>query len=120
MKEIETWQNNNWVPNSQAGISLWDAHSFFGWAVFEALRTYRHKIFLLDEHIARLFKSAELAEIPLADKYTKEEIEHYIIETVHHNREFFPSDEEYRIMVFASPGYFRIYQDVDRGVEANC
>jgi len=113
MKEVETWQNGKWTPNSQASIPIYDSHLFFGWAVFEALRTYNHKIFLLDEHIDRFFKSAELAEIPLADKFTKKEIEHLIINVLHHNKEFFPTGEEYRIMAFASPGYFKIYQDVD-------
>lgn len=112
MKEIETWQNGKWTPNSKASIPIWDAHVFFGWAVFDALRTYRHKVFLAEEHVDRFFKSAALADIPLADKYTRDEVEHLIYETLDHNKEFFPSDEEYRIMIFASPGYFKIYQDV--------
>lgn len=112
MKEIESWKNSQWVPNSKIGADLWDAHYFFGWAVFESIRTYNHTPFLLDEHIHRLFRSAKHAEIKL--DMTTTELVSLIYETIEHNKKFFDKNEEYRIMVFVSPGYFAIYRDMGK------
>jgi branched-subunit amino acid aminotransferase/4-amino-4-deoxychorismate lyase len=110
MKEIESWRNGEWIPNSRIGTNLWDAHYFFGWAVFDAFRTYNHKPHLLKEHIDRLYRSAFLAEISF-DMPKKTMIDH-VHEVIDHNKEFFPKEEEYRFMIFISPGYFRIYDDM--------
>jgi len=106
---IDSWKNGKWIPNSEIGTSLWDAHYFFGWAVFEAIRTYNHKPFLLDEHLDRLYMSAKLASIKII--YTKKEIRKLIYDVIEHNKTFFKNDE-YRIMIFASPGFFKIYKDM--------
>ncbi|MEM0467006.1 MAG: aminotransferase class IV [Candidatus Thermoplasmatota archaeon] len=110
MKEIESWQNGKWIPNSQIGTKLWDAHFFFGWAVFDAFRTYNHVPHLLHQHLDRLYRSAKLAEIEFS--MTKQEMIEKIHEVIDHNKPFFPKDEEYRFMVFISPGYFKIYADM--------
>lgn len=112
MKEIESWKNEKWIQNSKIGADLWDAHYFFGWTVFEALRTYKHTVLSLEEHIDRLYRSAKLAEIDLT--MSKAIMISLIYEVMHHNSKFFSDDEEYRIMVFVSPGYFKIYEDMGK------
>jgi len=110
MKEIESWKDNQWIPNSKIGTSLWDAHYFFGWSVFDAFRTYNHKFHMLNCHIDRLYKSARLTGIEI--KQSKKELIDLVNEVKEHNAAFFPDDEEYRFMIFASPGYFKIYDDM--------
>lgn len=110
MEEIESWKDNQWIPNSKIGTNLWDAHYFFGWSVFDAFRTYKHKFHMLDCHIDRLYKSARLSGIEI--KQTKKELINLVNEVKKHNTNFFPDDEEYRFMIFASPGYFKIYDDM--------
>lgn len=110
MKEIESWRNEEWIPNSKIGTNLWDAHYFFGWAVFDAFRTYNHKPHLLNEHIDRLYRSANLAEVPF--NMSKKRVKELVHEVIDHNKEFFPKNEEYRFMIFISPGYFKIYDDM--------
>jgi len=115
MKEIESWKDGQWIPNSKIGTNLWDAHYFFGWSVFDAFRTYNHNFHMLDCHIARFYKSARLSGIDI--KQSERELIDLINITKNHNASFFPSDEEYRFMIFASPGYFKIYDDMgDPGV----
>lgn len=109
MKEILSWQNDRWIRNSQIGTLLYDAHYFFGWAVFESLRTYNHKVFLIDDHIDRLYRSTQLAEIKF--DLSKKKLERAIYHVLDKNTRFFKNDE-YRIMVFVSPGLFRIYEDI--------
>jgi len=110
MQEIESWQNGKWVPNSQIGTRLWDAHYFFGWAVFDAFRTYNHVPHLMTEHIDRLYRSARLAEVTF--EMNKKEMTDHVNEVIEHNKKFFPKEEEYRFMIFVSPGFFRIYDDM--------
>ena len=108
MKEIESWMNGEFVPNSKLGISMWDAHYFFGHAVFDAFRTYDHTLHNFHYHIDRLYKSASLTGIPI--KYTKGYIKNRVIDVMTHNEKFFDNDE-YRFMVFVTPGKFKIFDD---------
>jgi len=112
MKEIESWKNGQWIPNSKIGAELWDAHYFFGWAVFEAIRTYKKIPHMLNCHIDRLYRSARLAEVPIS--IDKKEMIQLIHDVMDRNKQFFKGDEEYRMMIFASPGYFRIYDDMGK------
>ena len=108
--EIESWQNNKWVPNSKIGTSLWSAHFFFGYAVFDAFRTYNHSLHMLNCHIDRLYRSAKSAfiDIPIS----KGKMILLIQDVMEHNKQFFPKDEEYRFMIFISPGVFKVFEDM--------
>jgi len=108
-KEIESWKDGIWYPNSKIGTGLWDAHYFFGYAVFDAFRTYNHIPHMMWCHINRLYNSAELTGINiLLDKNELVDVIHKVMD---HNKDFF-KDDEYRFMIFASPGYFKIYKDM--------
>ena len=112
MKEIESWQNWKWIPNSQIGIKAWDAHFFFGYAVFDAFRTYNHKPHMLDCHIDRFYRSAKLTSINIP--IVKKDLIKKVYDVMEHNKEFFPADEEFRFMIFCSPGFFGIYKDMGK------
>ncbi|MBE3559014.1 MAG: aminotransferase class IV [Ktedonobacteraceae bacterium] len=64
--------NGRWVHPNQAVISLNDVAVLRGYSVFESLRTYDRRPFHLEEHLDRLYRSAELIE--LAIPYTRVEI----------------------------------------------
>jgi len=57
----------NGIPTSPetASISVYDRGFLYGDSVFETIRTYGAKPFALDEHLARLERSAERVFIPL-------------------------------------------------------
>jgi branched-subunit amino acid aminotransferase/4-amino-4-deoxychorismate lyase len=110
MSEIVSWQDGKWIPNSIIGTTVWDAHYILGWAIFDAFRTYNHIPHMFMEHIDRYFRSAKLAAIKIP--YTKEEIIEVIYEFMDRNK--FEKDEEYRFMLFASPGNFKIYDDMGK------
>lgn len=50
---------------SEARVSVFDRGFLYGDSVFETIRTYGGRAFALDEHLARLWRSAELVFIPL-------------------------------------------------------
>ncbi len=65
MEEI-VYLNGSLVPRSKARISI-DDHGFLcGYGLFQTMRTYNGKYFLLDRHLERLKSSAEV--IGLAEK----------------------------------------------------
>lgn len=108
MNEILSWKNGKLIPSKDLGMSTWDAHYFFGWAVFDAFRTYNHKLHNIDYHLNRLYKSATLTNIPI--NYSKDELKEIIKSLMENNKMLFNNDE-YRFMVFASPGKFKIFDD---------
>ncbi len=60
--------SGKFVPQEDAKISVFDHGLLYGDGVFEGLRSYRGKVFRLDEHIRRLYESAKAIwlEIPMS------------------------------------------------------
>ena len=52
--------NGKIVPKTKATISVTDEAFLFGYAVFETIRTYKGKVFRLDDHLGRLYISADI------------------------------------------------------------
>jgi branched-subunit amino acid aminotransferase/4-amino-4-deoxychorismate lyase len=65
MEEI-VFLNGSLVPRSRALISVFDHAFLYGFGLYESMRTYGGKFFLLDRHIMRLMTAAE--SIGLAQK----------------------------------------------------
>jgi len=60
--------NNKLVPEEEALVSVFDHGFLYGDGIYETMRAYRGTVFLIDEHIKRLFRSGELIrlKIPLS------------------------------------------------------
>jgi branched-chain amino acid aminotransferase len=72
--------NNKLVPEEQAMVSVFDHGLLYGDGIFEGLRIYSKKVFLLKEHIDRLYESAKA--IRLVIPMTPEEMINATNETV--------------------------------------
>lgn len=61
--------NGEFVPEDDAKISVFDHGFLFGNGVFEGIRVYGGNVFLMKEHIDRLYESADAIrlKIPLCD-----------------------------------------------------
>ena len=57
-RDIKVWVGDRLYPREEAKVSVFDSVVQGGDAVWEGLRVYDGKIFALDEHLARLQKSA--------------------------------------------------------------
>src|SRR5713226_548912 len=57
--------DGHWVHPHEATVSINDVAVLRGYSVFESLRTYDHRPFHLDVHLARLYRSAELIELEI-------------------------------------------------------
>jgi branched-chain amino acid aminotransferase len=75
--------NGNLVPKEQAMVPLYDHGLLYGDGLFEGIRVYNNRVFKLDEHVARLYYSAQALNIamPVAAEAMRETI----LETVRAN-----------------------------------
>jgi branched-chain amino acid aminotransferase len=62
--------NGRFVPEEQATVSVFDHGFLYGDGVFEGIRAYDGRVFRLEEHVQRLFDSAQaiMLSIPLSQK----------------------------------------------------
>ena len=59
MEEL-VYLNGSLIPRSKAKVSAFDHGFLYGYGLFETMRAYNGKVFLLGRHLKRLFESAEL------------------------------------------------------------
>ncbi len=57
--------NGTWVHPHEATLSINDVAVLRGYSAFEALRTYNQRPFHLEQHLNRLYRSAELIELQI-------------------------------------------------------
>lgn len=62
--------NGKLVPERDAKVSVFDHGLLYGDGVFEGIRTYNGRVFMLEEHVERLYRSAKAIdlEIPMTRK----------------------------------------------------
>jgi len=75
--------DGQFVPRSEAKVSVFDRGYLYGDGVFEGIRGYNGRIFRLDQHLERLYRGAKA--IALRIPLTPEEMKDAIIETVRRN-----------------------------------
>lgn len=73
-REFLVYINGEFLPKSQAKISVFDHGFLYGDGIFEGIRAYSGRIFRLTEHIDRLYESAKTIKlnIPLSKQNMKE------------------------------------------------
>ncbi|MEM2068941.1 MAG: branched-chain-amino-acid transaminase [Nitrososphaerota archaeon] len=76
--------DGEFVPRSQAKVSVFDHGLLYGDGVFEGIRSYNGVVFRLIEHIDRLYDSAKtiMLDIPI----TKQEMVNVVLETLRKNK----------------------------------
>lgn len=92
--------DGEFVPESEARISVFDHGFLYGDGIFESLTATRRRVFRLDQHVARLFRSA--AFIHLAMPFGPDGVKAAVLETLRRNDR---SEAYIRIVVSRGPGY---------------
>jgi branched-chain amino acid aminotransferase len=75
--------NGSLIPRSKAHLSINDHGFLYGFGLFETMRAYNGKIFLLDRHIKRLMNSARV--IGLAEKLSGLDLGKFCLDTLKAN-----------------------------------
>jgi len=104
------WFNGEFVPESEARVSIYDSALMFGDMVFEMTRSFNKVQFKLREHLERLYASIKYVHIPL--EMPLAEMERHVYETIEANEPAFAADDEHRVMINVSRGILSIYQDI--------
>jgi branched-chain amino acid aminotransferase len=101
--------NGKITDETQAVVSVFDHGFLYGEGVYETLRTYHQRPFLLDRHLARLRKSAGMIAlgIPLSD----EQFADRIAETMSAASSSAPRDSEWYIRVLLTRGIGELTYD---------
>src|SRR5256884_3056525 len=91
--------NDRFVSKEEAKVSVFDHGFLYGDGVFETLRAYGGKVFMLSEHIARLEQSAARLLIPMPVKRSR--LSAIVAESLELNK---LTDAYLRITVSRGPG----------------
>ncbi len=94
--------NGKIVPEDEAKVSFRDYGFAVGDGVFDTARTVKHKPFLLDEHIDRLFKSLSYMRIDIG--MTKAEVRDATLKVVEQNLPLLDKDDDYWITQWVTRG----------------
>ena len=100
------WKNGELLPESEAHISVYDSALMFGDMVFEMTRSFKGIHFKLNEHLDRLYRSANHLRI---DMPPPGDIAKACYEVSNSNQ--FASDDEHRLLINVSRGALGIYGD---------
>lgn len=76
---MKIYINGKLVPEKEAKVSVFDHGLLYGDGVFEGIRAYNGRVFMLDEHIDRLYRSAQA--IALTIPMTKPEMARAVVKT---------------------------------------
>ena len=107
------YMNGNYVPESDANISIFDSALMFGDMVFEMTRSFNKKQFKLREHLIRLYHGIKILRIPV--RMTIDEMEKACYETIEKNDPVFEGHDEHRLMINVSRGPLGIYAPIFDG-----
>lgn len=110
MIERQVYFNGDFIPESQAKISIYDSALMFGDMIFEMTRSFNKEQFKLKEHIDRLYSSAKFIELDIP--LTQNAMYEAVMETIKINEPLFQDDDEHRIMIDVTRGILGIYQGV--------
>jgi branched-chain amino acid aminotransferase len=105
MSELLAYINGEFVPESEARVSIYDRGYMFADLVTESTRTFAMRPFKLSAHLDRLYDSMKATEIDSG--MTKAEMEAVTLQMLDRNRALFgPSDEAW-IVHNVSRGVFQ-------------
>jgi branched-subunit amino acid aminotransferase/4-amino-4-deoxychorismate lyase len=94
--------NGEFLPRSRAGLPWHDAGFVFGATATDLVRTFRHRLFRLDEHVRRFRQSCDLALIPL--RHSDTELAQIATELADRNAVTLEAGGDLALVMFATPG----------------
>ena len=101
------WKNGEQIPYSEAAVPVWDLGVVAGAAISEMTRTYGHKPFRIEKHVARLLTSCR--ELGFKLIYSESNLAQAATEIVEANVQRISATSDLGIVWFvtagANPGY---------------
>jgi len=110
MSDRVVYFNGQYVPESEARVSIFDCALMYGDMAFEMTRTFNHKPHRLRFHLERLYGALRLLEIDCG--LTIDEMEQATLECLQRNIPTEGPDMDWQIMHDVSRGPLALYQSV--------
>lgn len=112
MSEPIAYLNGEYVPISKAALSVFDLGIVAGASATEMVRTFRHALFRLDDHLDRLEHSLKLVSIeaPLS----REQLASICETVIDENSRLIPSNHDLGLVVFVTAGQNLTYLGRDQ------
>ena len=107
--ERVVWFNGEFVPESRALVPYRDRSFLFGDGAFDLTRTFRHRIFRLDEHLERLYRS--LRALRLDPTMPVERMREITQEVLERNRHLLDEGEDYWVGQRITRGVMKVEGD---------
>jgi branched-chain amino acid aminotransferase len=105
MEEGLCYVNGSFVPASEAKVSIFDRGFTSGEGVYDVTRSFGHKLFKLDEHIARLYRSLKYVRIDCG--MPAEEMTRLSVEVFERNKHLLGPDDDCAVWQVISRGVDR-------------
>jgi branched-chain amino acid aminotransferase len=107
--ERSVYLNGEFMPESRALIPYRDRGFYFGDGCFDITRSFNHKLFFLEEHVSRLYRS--LGFLRIDPGLAPEEMSRVTEEVFERNRHLLGPDEDYCVGQRISRGPFEVEGD---------
>lgn len=108
MSKRVTYVSGQWLPESEAKVSIFDSALMFGDMAFEMTRTFNQVPFHLDDHLDRLYDSLDLLAIDC--ECSKKELHQLTLETLQRNLPTEGADMDWWLMHNISRGPLPVYE----------
>lgn len=111
MTEPLAFLNGQFVPAWQASIPVTDAGFVLGVTVAEQLRTFRGKLFRLDQHLQRLEHSLEI--VGVNPRISRSQFSEIANSLVAQNHRLIDEDDDLGLSIFVTPGTYSTFRLTD-------
>jgi branched-chain amino acid aminotransferase len=112
MTEPLAFYNGEFIPASQAAVPLYDAGFVLGATVAEQVRTFRGRVFRLDQHLERLAHSLQIVAVDPG--FTLAELGDAARELAARNHALLDPDDDLGLSIFVTPGPYPTMADAAR------
>lgn len=110
MREPIVFLNDQMVPASQAHIAIYDAGIVMGATVTEQTRTFRKRLWRLDDHLDRLFRSLRYTHMDIG--FSKDQLAVISHELIEHNARLLDNGGELGLIHFVTAGEHPTYAGI--------
>ena len=107
MSEPRVYLNGEMMPASKASIGIYDYGVVMGATVTEMARTFRQRLYRLDDHLNRLRRSLRYVRFDIG--MAAAELGEICEAVVEHNASLLGPDDELGLVIFVTAGENRIY-----------
>ncbi len=107
MNEPLVYLSGQMKPASQAHLAIYDAGVVLGATVTEMTRTFHRRLFRLDDHLDRLFRSLRYVRLDIG--MTRQDLAAVSQELASHNAAWLEAGGELGLIHFVTPGEYPVY-----------